>query len=151
MWYNSLYNEGDVILNKYMVIAIITTVGIYLLFVFKNNVVWFINQINYTLKKKKDIQKLKKVNTNERRLNKEQIKKYIILSKKHLNDLNLSINRVFKIDKELERHLNYSKFSEKYLLELLNEIAKYINIDSSKIKLKINYISSQKDLEYAGL
>ena len=138
-------------MNKYVIIALIITVGIYLLVVYKNYILWFIKEAKYTLKKKNDIAKLKKVDQNKTKLNSEQIKKYISLSKKYLNNLNLSTNKMFIINKELERHLVYSKFSEKYLIELLNEIAKYINVDSSKIKLKVNYISSKQDLKYAGI
>lgn len=138
-------------LNKKIVIVIIITLGIYLLFAFKNYIIWFLKEVKYTFKKRKDINKLKKIDINKRFLNTEQIKKYIILSKKYLKSLNLSTNEQFKISKELERHLIYSRFSEKYLIELLNEIVKHINLDSSKIKLKVEYISSKSELEYAGI
>ena len=48
-------------------------------------------------------------------------------------------------------HLKYSRFSEKYVLELLNNILDYLNLDKENVSLKINYISSKQFLQYAGL
>lgn len=136
---------------KYLIIAGIIIVGIYILFLSRNYIVWFIKEIKYKLKYTKEIEKIKRNNINERSINLQQIKKYIIISKKHLKELNLEENKEFKLSKDLERHLIYSKFSEKYLKELLFEIAKHMNITAENIKLNINYISTKNNSIYAGL
>ena len=87
----------------------------------------------------------------KRNLTNKDINSYIKLSKEYLNKLGISTNRKFILNKELEMHLKYSRFSEKYVLELLNNILDYLNLDKENVSLKINYISSKQFLQYAGL
>ena len=68
-----------------------------------------------------------------------------------MKKLNIENKKLFKLNEELERHLRYSKFSEKYVLELFHEILKHIGLNKDELNLKIEYISSRKGLGYAGL
>ena len=88
---------------------------------------------------------------NIRNLKNDVILKYIEISQKCINELGLGGKREFILNEELERHLRYSRFSEKYVLELLNEILSYMNLSPSNVKLKINYLSSKNYIQYAGL
>jgi uncharacterized protein YjaZ len=121
------------------------------MYLLRNEILWFLKAIRVTQKNNKQLKNLQKEGTNKRNLSNEQLKKYIELSKKYLHQLKMDTNRSFVLSQELERHLKYSRFSERYVVELFNEIIKYMNLDNQKIKLKINYISSKVYLGYAGL
>ena len=88
---------------------------------------------------------------NNRNVDNDSLKRFISLSKKYLDGLELSYDRKFILNKDLERHLLYSRFSEKYLQELLNEILDYYKMSKENVNLKVNYISSKYSLKYAGL
>lgn len=123
---------------------------IYIAFLSKEYIFWFFNSLKVTLKNQKGIKDIQKEGMNKRNLKNKTLKVYINLSKECLKRLNIDINRKFILNQDLERHLRYSRFSEKYVLELFNEILKYMNLDSENITLKINYISSKYYMKYAG-
>ena len=136
--------------HKYLIIVFIITVILYVLYLLKDRLIWFAKIMIITLKNIKSRKKIQKLGMNKRNLSNEDIKKYIQISYNYLKKLNINTNKKFKLTKELERYLIYSRFSEKYLQELLNTIIEYIGIENNGIKLKINYISSRKNMQYAG-
>ena len=131
-------------------IIIILTIG-YLIFLFKDYIIWFLQTAKVTFLNQKGVKDIQKEGMNKRNLKNEDIKKYIEISKKSLDELNIDYNRKFILNQDLERHLRYSRFSEKYVLELLNEILEYMGLDKEKINLKVNYISSKYYMQYAGM
>ncbi len=131
-------------------IIIILTIG-YLIFLFKDYIIWFLQTAKVTFLNQKGVKDIQKEGMNKRNLKNEDIKKYIEISKKSLDKLNIDYNRKFILNQDLERHLRYSRFSEKYVLELLNEILEYMGLDKEKINLKVNYISSKYYMQYAGM
>lgn len=139
-------------MNNIKMIFIFTVILIigWLIYEIREYIFWFCGAINVTLKNKKGIKDIQKVGMNKRNLNNETIKEYISHSRKILNDLNIELGRKFILNDELERHLRYSRFSEKYVIELLHEILAYIGLDKNDINLKINYISSKYNIAYAG-
>lgn len=136
---------------KYFIIAII--IAIILIFIYEGRyyILWFISELRVTLKNKKSIKDIQKKGMNSRNINNENLLKFIETSKKYLDRLGIDIGRKFILKEDLERHLRYSRFSEKYILELLNEILSYMNLDSESVVLKVNYISSKNFISYAGL
>lgn len=124
---------------------------IYLIFLFRDYILWFIDALKVTFLNQKGIKDIQKKDMNKRNLKNDEIKKYIEISKKYLDKLNVKYNRKYELSQELERHLRYSRFSEKYVLELFYEILEYMNLDKENIKLKINYISSKYYMQYAGM
>jgi len=135
---------------KYIIIISIILI-IFFWIIFKYEILWFLKALDITRKNKKGIKDIQKLGINIRNLSNKQLKEYIKISKKYLKNLNLEKNKKFKINKELERHLRYSKFSEKYVEELFNEILNHMKLKNKKVKLKINYISSKYYIPYAGL
>lgn len=133
-----------------IILIVILTIG-YLIFLFRYYILWFIDAIKVTFLNQKGVKDIQKQGMNKRNLKNEDIKKYIEMSKKSLNKLNIDYNRKFILNKELERHLRYSRFSEKYVLELLHEILEYMGLDKDNINLKVNYISSKYYIKYAGM
>lgn len=133
-----------------IIIAIIIGI-IYLIYLFKDYILWFIDAIRVTFLNRKGIKDIQKEGMNKRNLNNYEIENYINISKQYLDELGININRKFVLNQELERHLRYSRFSEKYVLELFHEILEYMNLDKEKVKLKINYISSKYYMKYAGM
>ncbi len=133
-----------------IILIVILTIG-YLIFLFRYYILWFIDAIKVTFLNQKGVKDIQKQGMNKRNLKNEDIKKYIEMSKKSLNKLNIDYNRKFILNKELERHLRYSRFSEKYVLELLHEILEYMGLDKDNINLKVNYISSKYYIKYAGI
>lgn len=124
---------------------------IYIVYEFREYIEWFLKSARITFLNQKGIKDIQKIGMNKRNLKNEDIDKYIYLSKDYLKKLGININRKFILDKELERHLRYSRFSEKYVLELFYQILDYMNMNKENINLKIHYISSKKALMYAGV
>lgn len=131
------------------IIAILTIV--YLIFLFRDYIIWFFNAAKVTFLNQKGVKDIQKKGMNTRNLKNEDIKKYIEISKKSLDKINVDYNRNFILNQELERHLRYSRFSEKYVLELLHEILEYMGLNKDNIILKVNYISSKYYMQYAGM
>ena len=137
-------------MGTYIIIGVIITF-ISLLILFKDELIWFISAIKVTFLNQKGIKDIQKEGMNKRNLTNESIKNYIKESVKHLNSLGIDYSRTFELNQELERHLRYSRFSEKYVLELFYEILEYMNLNKENVTLKINYISSKYYMKYAGL
>ena len=136
---------------KFIIIGVVIIFVIYLIYLLRYEIRWFIGTAKITQKNKKSLKKLQDQGTNKRNLTNEQIKKYISLSKKYLKELNKETNKEFVLTQELERHLRYSRFSEKYVLELFYEIINHIGLNKDELKLKVNYLSSKVGINYAGL
>ena len=140
-----MYNLKNFIIVTGIVILII------IIYEARYYIKWFIDAVIITNKNKTNIKKIQKKGMNIRNLKNEDIIKYINKSKEILDKINVKYDRKFFLNPELERHLRYSRFSEKYILELLDEILNYIGLDINSISLKINYISSKYQISYAGL
>ncbi len=136
---------------KYFIIPTVIAVILIVIYESRYYILWFLNTLKVTLINKKNIETLQKKGVNIRNLKNDVILKYIEISQKCINELGLGGKREFILNEELERHLRYSRFSEKYVLELLNEILSYMNLSPSNVKLKINYLSSKNYIQYAGL
>lgn len=136
---------------KYIIIGIVIIFILYIIYLLRYEALWFIRSINVKMGNKKRLKDLQKKGTDRRALSNQEIKKYIITAKKYLKKLNIENKKLFKLNEELERHLRYSKFSEKYVLELFYEILEHMGLNKYELNLKIEYISSRKGLGYAGL
>ena len=101
-------------MGTYIIIGVIITF-ISLLILFKDELIWFISAIKVTFLNQKGIKDIQKEGMNKRNLTNESIKNYIKESVKHLNSLGIDYSRTFELNQELERHLRYSRFSEKYV------------------------------------
>lgn len=136
---------------KYIIIGIIILFIFYIIYILRYEVIWFIKSINVKIGNKKRIKDLQKKGTDKRNLTNKEVKMYIATSKKYLKYLNRDNKETFNLNEDLERHLRYSRFSEKYVLELFYEILKHIGINKSELNLKINYVSTRAAINYAGL
>lgn len=137
-------------MTKYIIVAVIISIA-YLIYIFRYYIEWFFNTLNVTHKNQKGIKDIQKQGMSRRNLSNQSIEKYMDVSKQNLDKLGQTVGREFKLNQELERHLRYSRFSEKYVLELFHEILNYMSLDKNKVTLKINYISSKYAINYAGL
>lgn len=137
-------------MKEVIIICIIITL-LYLIYIFRYYILWFLNNLKVTINNEKNLKRLQNKGMNKRNLTNEQIIEYIKYSTEKLKEKNIVIKKGFILNQELERHLRYSRFSEKYVLELLNEILDYMELDKENIELKVNYISSKYAIDYAGL
>lgn len=137
-------------MKNYIIVAVIISV-IYLIYLFRDYIAWFLDALKVTHSNQKGIKDIQKQGMNKRNLSNQAIEKYMDESKKCLDKLGINVSKKFELNQELERHLRYSRFSEKYVLELFHEILNYLNLDKEKVTLKINYISSKYAMGYAGL
>lgn len=137
-------------MKNFWIFAILAII-ICMVYEFRDYIKWFINVAKVTFLNQKGIKDIQKQGMNNRTLSNKDIDNYMKLSKEYLNKLGIKTNRKFILDKELERHLRYSRFSEKYVLELFHNILDYMYLDKNNISLKINYISSKAYLSYAGV
>ena len=101
---------------KYIIIGTAIIFILYIIYLLRYEALWFIKSIKVKTGNKKRLKDLQKKGTDRRALTNQEIKKYIITSKKYLKKLNKENKKIFKLNEELERHLRYSKFSEKYVL-----------------------------------
>lgn len=136
---------------KYFIIVSVLIVILYLIYYFRYYLKYFFSLLNVTNKNNKNINKLKKEGLNKRKVSNADIEKYV----KHLKEnfptkYSLNYNE-FKIDKELERHLRYSRFSEKYLEELFCKILEHLHLNREELDFEIEYMSSRKTYGYSGL
>ena len=137
-------------IKKYVVAAVIIFI-VYLIYLLRDYIKWFVQSLIITIKNNKSVADLQKQGMKKRELNNEQIKEYVKYAKSSLKKIGHDINKEFILNKELKRHLLYSRFSEKYVLELFEEILKHIKFNEQNVTLKINYISSKYWIDYAGL
>lgn len=135
---------------KILIIFCIIVVIIYLIYTFRHYIAWFLNLVKVTFKNKKIVKDLQKKGVKKRNLNNKEIDEYIKYSTENLNESGIQVKKMFILRPELERSLRYSRFSEKYVLELLNDILNYMGLDKENVKLKVNYISSKYYIDYAG-
>lgn len=137
-------------MNYYIIVAILLSL-ICVIYIFKDYIVWFCNALKVTFLNQKGIKDIQKRGMNKRNLSNQTLDKIMDESKKYLDRLGIDLGNEFELNQELERHLRYSRFSEKYVLELFNQILDYMNLEKEKVELKINYISSKYAMKYAGL
>ena len=137
-------------MNNYIIVGVLISL-VCVIYIFRDYIVWFFGALKVTHSNQKGIKDIQKQGMNKRNLSNQAIEKYMDFSKKYLDRLEKDIGKEFKLNDELERHLRYSRFSEKYVLELFNEILEFMNLDKEKVELKINYISSKYAMQYAGL
>ncbi len=137
-------------MKSYIIAAVVISI-VYLIYLFRDYIMWFLDALRVTYSNQKGVKDIQKEGMDKRNLSNEAIIKYMDESKKYLDRLEIDVGKKFELNQELERHLRYSRFSEKYVLELFNEILNYLNLDKEKVALKINYISSKYAMRYAGL
>lgn len=137
-------------MNNYIIVGVLISL-VCVIYIFRDYIVCFFGALKVTHSNQKGIKDIQKQGMNKRNLSNQAIEKYMDFSKKYLDRLEKDIGKEFKLNDELERHLRYSRFSEKYVLELFNEILEFMNLDKEKVELKINYISSKYAMQYAGL
>lgn len=137
-------------MKVYIIAAVVISI-IYIIYLFREYITWFFNALKVTLSNQKGIKDIQKEGMNKRNLSNELIEKYLEEAKKYLDRLEIDIGNEFILNQELERHLRYSRFSEKYVLELFHEILNYMNLNKENVILKINYVSSKYAMQYAGL
>lgn len=137
-------------MKNYIIVAVIISI-VYVIYLFRDYILWFLDALRVTYSNQKGVKDIQKEGMNKRNLSNESIIKYMDESKKYLDRLGIEVGKKFELNQELERHLRYSRFSEKYVLELFHEILSYLNLDKEKVILKINYISSKYSMQYAGL
>ncbi len=137
-------------MNSYIIIGIVLSL-VCVIYLFRDYIIWFFGALKVTFLNQKGVKDIQKQGMSKRNLSNELIEKYMDTSKKYLDRLEIDVGKEFILNQELERHLRYSRFSEKYVLELFHEILNYLNLDKNQVTLKINYISSKYAMHYAGL
>ena len=73
---------------KYIIIGIVIIFILYIIYLLRYEVLWFIKCIKVKLGNKKRLKDLQKKGTDRRALRNQEIKKYIITSKKYMKKLN---------------------------------------------------------------
>jgi hypothetical protein len=136
---------------KYFIIVSVSVIIIYLIYDFRYYLKYFFSLLSVTNKNNRSINNLKKQGLNKRKVSNEDINKYIEFAKEKLIEKSIGSFGEFKVDQELERHLKYSRFSEKYLEELFCKILNHLNIKREELDFEIEYLSSKKSYGYAGM
>ena len=123
-------------------------IAIYLIYEFRYHIMYFFSLLNVTNKNNKKINDLKKQGLNKRKVSNDEIEKYINFAREKLGKKTYN---EFIIDQDLERHLRYSRFSEKYLEELFCKILQHIELNREELDFEVEYLSSKIDYGYVGL
>jgi len=136
---------------KSLIILCLLITSAYLIYYFRYSLRYFFSLIKVTNKNNKSINNLKKQGLNRRKVSNEDIEKYVNFSKEKLAEKSYFKFSNFTIDQELERHLKYSRFSEKYLEELLSKMLQHLNLKREDLDFEVEYMSSKKSYGYVGL
>lgn len=134
-----------------LIIIIVILVICYLVYLFRHYIYWFFDAVKVTHLNQKGIKDIQKEGMNKRNLSNQDIKLYIEMAENNLKSINAQVKRNYILNQELERHLRYSRFEEKYVLELLHDILNHMGLDAGKISLKVTYLSSKYTMGYAGM
>lgn len=134
-----------------LIYTIIILVICYLVYLFRYYIYWFFDAVKVSHQNQKGIKDIQKEGMNNRNLSNQDIKLYIEMAVNNLKSINVPINKKYILNQELERHLRYSRFEEKYVLELLRDILNHMGLDVGKIELKVTYLSSKYTMGYAGM
>lgn len=127
---------------KYIIAGMIIIL-LYISYLYRYYILWFFNALKVTLQNKKGIKDIQKQGMKIRNLDNDSIEKYMDEAYKYLNRLEIDTNRKFVLNEDLERHLRYSRFSEKYVNELLQDILIFYGLNKDSIDLKVEYKSSK--------
>lgn len=95
-----------------------------------------------------ELNKLLKPKSKPRLLKDEDIVKYFDLIQKSLPNIAIS---EFTIEDSLKRQLIYSRYDEKYLEKLMQNILYHMKLSSDDISFKKEYASKRKGLPFVGL
>ena len=136
---------------KIVIITCIVIVISYLIYCFRYYLSYFFSLIYVSFKNRKSIKDIQKQGVNKRKVSNSDIQKYITYAKQNLADIGFIDLKDFEVDKELERHLKYSRFSEKYMEELLCKILEHMKLKREELDFEVEYMSSKKSYGYVGL
>ena len=135
---------------KIVIVFCIVITTAYLIYYFRYHLRYFFSLIFYTNKNKNAIEKLKRQGLNKRKVSNEDLNNYIKTVKEKLAEKSYFKFNEFVVDEELERHLKYSRFSEKYLEELFCKILEHLKLKREDLDFEIEYMSSKRSYGYVG-
>ena len=99
-----------------LIIIIVILVICYLVYLFRHYIYWFFDAVKVTHLNQKGIKDIQKEGMNKRNLSNQDLKLYIEMAENNLKSINAQVKRNYILNQELERHLRYSRFEEKYVL-----------------------------------
>lgn len=132
----------------YFIFFSIVAICIILIYEYKYFFEYAISILYNKLKYCFELKKLLKPKSKPRLLKDEDIKKYFDLIEKSLHNISFSD---FKINDDLKRQLIYSRYDEKYLKKLMQEILSHMNLSPDEISFRKEYASKRKGLPFVGL
>lgn len=136
-------------MGKYIIIGIIVVV-LFLIIYFIDDIVYFFMLLKREVRHNKKVNELMNENIKRRWFKNSVLKKYIEYTDKKLKEKEYNVKKKYKIDSYLMQRLKYSKFDDKILHELLENIFNYIGLDYSEIKFNIRRTSSRTRTAIAG-
>ncbi|MBO5348834.1 MAG: hypothetical protein J6A89_03315 [Clostridia bacterium] len=138
-------------MSNYIFIVLVIIISLLAtIYIFRHFIAYFFKLCHVSIKNKHSLKKIQKIGIKKRNLSNKDIQGYIKLSKKYLTELHINFNKKYVLNADLERRLRFSRFEEKYLRDLLDDILDYMELDKNKISFKVNYISSKYSIKYAG-
>ena len=135
------------------IITVLLFLIIYLSYEGRYYIYYFISLLKNKLSFQKDLNKLMNQNIIKRRFKNEELERHIDLLILTLKEKEYYKNnkKEFKVNDELRRKLVYSRYDEKSIKLLVNEIFNYLEVWDRENELKVTYKSSKVKTGIAGL
>ena len=137
-------------MEKVLKIIGIIVVIIFIFIYFEEDIVYFFRLILREIKHNRKISKLMNKGKKRRWIKNSIIEKYVNYVNTSLKNINYNIKGNYKLDTYLAQRLKYSKFDDKILQELLQDILRHMEIDYSEIIFDIRRTSSKTRTSVAG-
>ena len=124
---------------------------IYLTYEGRYYILYFFSLVKNKFKFQKDLNKLMTENLLKRNFKNEEIEENIDFLIKSLNEKNYSRKYEFKVRDDLRRRLIYSRYDDKSIKLLIDEIFNYLELWDRDVELVVTYKNSKVKTGIAGL
>lgn len=141
----------EISLGLLFVITVILFLIIYLSYEGRYYILYFFSLVRNKFKFQKDLNKLMTENLLKRNFKDEEINECIDFMIKSLNEKDYEVNGEFKVRDDLKRRLIYSRYDEKSIKLLVNEIFDFLKLYDKDVEVTVTYKSSKVKTGIAGL
>lgn len=133
------------------IITVVIFLIIYLTYEGRDYILYFFSLVRNKFKFQKDLNKLMNENLLKRNFKNEEIEENINFLIKCLNEKDYERKDEFKVKDDLRRKLIYSRYDDKSIKLLINEIFNHLGIWDRDVELVVTYKSSKIKTGIAGL
>lgn len=133
------------------VITVVIVVSLYLIYEGRFYIAYFFSLLKNKLEFEKSINKLLTENLLKRNFENKELEENVDFLIKSLNEKDYINKNKFKVTEDLKRKLIYSRYDDKSIKLLVNEIFNFLNLWDRDVDIKVTYKNSKIKTGIAGL